>query len=117
MKIIFIHSAVVCRQEQAERLDALPNLSSNNAEEYFEASEFPSNTLYHICYGLQCYLRWNGKLYINFLNDKAFADFKSSLDAEMKRLQSAGVGSKQKQAEPLTVGEETIGRCHTTVIA
>ena len=66
------------------------------------ASEFPPNTLYHICCGLQHYLRWNSKPYIDFSNDKAFADFKSSLDAEMKRLQSAGIGSKQKQAEPLT---------------
>ena len=58
-------------------------------------SEFPPNTLYHICYGIQCYLRWNGKPYIDFSNDKAFADFRSSLDAEMIRMQSAGIDSKQ----------------------
>ncbi len=30
---------------------------------------------------------------INFFKDHEFADFRASLDAEMKRLQSAGVGS------------------------
>ena len=44
------------------------------------------------------YLRWNGKPYVAFSNDKAFADFKSSLDAEMKRPQITGIGSKQEQS-------------------
>ena len=64
--------------------------------------EFPPNTLHHICCGLQRYLRWNGKPDTDFFSDPAFSDFKTSLDAEMKRLQSTGIGSKQKQAEPLT---------------
>jgi len=64
--------------------------------------EFPPNTLYHICCGLQRYLRCNGKPDTDFANDTALAEFKSSLDAEMKRLQSLGIGSQQKQAETLT---------------
>ena len=64
--------------------------------------EFPPNTLHHICCGLQHYLRWNGKPDTDFFSDPAFFDFKTSLDAEMKRLQRTGIGSKQKQAEPLT---------------
>ena len=28
--------------------------------------EFPPNTLYHICCGIQRYLRWNGKSDIDF---------------------------------------------------
>ena len=65
-------------------------------------SEYPPDTLYHICCGIQRYLRWNGKPGIDILGDPAFAEFKSSLDAEMKRLQASGVGSNKKQAEPLS---------------
>ena len=56
-------------------------------------SEYPPDTLYHICCGIQRYLRWNGKSGIDILSDPAFAEFKSSLDAEMKRLQASGLGS------------------------
>ncbi len=43
-----------------------------------------------------------------FFADHDFADFKKSLDAEMKRLQSKGLGSKKRQAEPLSLDEEEI---------
>ena len=65
-------------------------------------SEYPPDTLYPICCGIQRYLRWNGKPGIDILSDPEFAKFKSSLDAKMKRLQASGVGSKKKQAEPLS---------------
>ena len=65
-------------------------------------SEFPPNTLYHICCGIQRYLRGNGRPHIDFFSDLDFSEFKCSLDAKVKRLQSTGIGSKQKQAEPLT---------------
>ena len=42
------------------------------------------------------------------LKDASFEDFRASLDAEMKQLQSTGVGSKQKQAESLTLEEEEL---------
>ena len=35
-----------------------------------------------------------------------FFKFRTSLDAEMKRLQSTGLRSKGKQVEPLTLAEE-----------
>ena len=35
-----------------------------------------------------------------------FSSFKTSLDAEMKRLQSQGLGSKKRQAEEITCEEE-----------
>ena len=38
--------------------------------------------------------------------DPFFAAFRSSLDVEMKRLQSNGLWSKRKQAESLTLEEE-----------
>ena len=52
------------------------------------------------------HLRQNGQPDIDFFKDSTFSEFKSTLDAEMKRLQSKGVGSKKRQAEPLTESEE-----------
>ena len=43
---------------------------------------------------------------IDFFANKDFTSFKSSLDAEMKRLQSQGLGSKKRQAEELTCEDE-----------
>ena len=54
-------------------------------------SEFLPNTLCHICHGIQHYLRCDGKRLV------VFSAFKHSLDAEMKRLQSSGIGSKQNK--------------------
>ena len=65
-------------------------------------SEFPPNTLYHICCRIQHFLRCNGKPHIDFFSDPDFSTFKRSLDAEMKRLQNTVIGSKRKQAGPLT---------------
>ena len=72
-----------------------------------DESAYPPNTLYHICVGLMHHLRWNGKPNLDILKDPEFADFKAFLDAEMKRLQSQGIGSKRK-AEVLTVEEEEL---------
>ena len=52
------------------------------------------------------YLRWNGHPTIDFFVDHDFIDFKKSLDAEMKQLQFKGLGSKKRQAEPLSQQEE-----------
>ena len=73
-----------------------------------DGSEFPPRSLHHICCGLMRYLRWNGQPSIDFFCDSDFADFKASLDAEMKRLQSEGTGSKTQQAEVLTEAEEEL---------
>ena len=62
----------------------------------------PRETLYHICWGIQCYLRWNRKPDIDILSDTAFADLKSLLDVEMKWLQASGLDSTKTQAEPLS---------------
>ena len=45
---------------------------------------------------------------IDFFKDPEFCSFRVSLDAEMKRLQSKGVGSVHKQAEPFTMEEEEL---------
>ena len=86
-----------------------PNLSSFIFEVRKQnGSEFPPDTLHHIVSGLQRYLRWNGRPGIDLYKDAIFADFRRCLDAEMKRLQKAGLGSEKKQAEPLTAEEEEL---------
>lgn len=52
------------------------------------------------------YLRTNGRPEVDIFKDLAFQDFRAALDSEMKRLQSEGLGSKKRQAEPLTECEE-----------
>ena len=71
-------------------------------------SEFPPDTLHHIVSGLQRYLRWSGKPSIDLFNKTKFPHFHSCLDAEMTRLQAAGLGSEKRKAEPLTHEEEEI---------
>ena len=71
-------------------------------------SEYPPNTLLHLCTGIVRYLRSNGHPSLDIFKDSAFAEFRSSLDAEMKRLQAKGLGSKQRQAEPITEDEEDL---------
>ena len=62
-----------------------------------DGSEYPLNTLHHLICGIMRYLRQKGRLELNFFKDTSFAEFRLSLDAEMKRLQSNGLGSKRKQ--------------------
>ena len=73
-----------------------------------KTGELPPNSLHHICCGIMRYLRTNGQPSIDFYTDSNFADFKATLDSEMKRLQSKGVGSKTKQADILSVDEEEL---------
>ena len=66
--------------------------------------EYPPNTLCHFICGIMRHIRHNcGRPEIDFFKDRGFSDFRSSL---MKRLQSAGIGSVKKRAEPLTMEEE-----------
>ena len=53
-----------------------------------------------------CHIRTNSKPDIDFFKD---SEFKSSLDAEMKRLQSIGLGSK-RQAGPITSKKNCYGK-------
>ena len=71
-------------------------------------TEYHPDTLYHIVCGIMRFLRQNGKPEVDFLKEEAYADFRSTLDAEMKRLKRAGVGSHKRQAEPLTQEEEEL---------
>ena len=52
------------------------------------------------------YLHVNGRPSTDFFKDAEFASFRQTLDAEMKRLKSAGLGSQPKQTEPLSEEDE-----------
>ena len=69
---------------------------------------YPPNTLHHLVVGVMRHVRWSGQPNIDFLKNPEFANFRTSLDAEMKRIQQLGVGATKKQAEILTELEEEI---------
>ena len=73
-----------------------------------DGSIYPANTLHHLCCGVIRHLRECGKHELDIFNDPAFAEFRATLDAEMKSIQSLGIGSKKRQAEPLADGEEEL---------
>ena len=73
-------------------------------------TEFPPNSLHHNCSGLMRHLRQNGQHTLDFYKDPEFALFHATLDAEMKRLQGKGQGSKKRQAEPISGEEQLYGR-------
>ncbi len=70
-----------------------------------DGQPYPPQTLYQICCGLLRYVR-DLHPEINFLKDAQFAGFQRTLDGEMKRLRSLGLGVKKQQAEPIEVHEE-----------
>ncbi len=70
--------------------------------------EYQPNTMHHIICGIMRYVRSNVREDIDFFKDAEFAGFRGVLDAEMKRLQSKGLGSSHKQAEPLTIEDEEL---------
>ena len=70
--------------------------------------EFPPKSLHHRVSDIQQYIRMSGNSSIDIYKDSEFVEFRVCLDAEMKRLQSTGCGSKTRKAEPLTEEEEEI---------
>ena len=73
-----------------------------------DGSVYTPNTLHHITAGVMRHLRWNGRQDIDFFRASEYNNFRQSLDAEMKRLQSLGIGAKKKQAKVLTEAEEEL---------
>ena len=59
-----------------------------------------------------CYLQWLAKTHketkpeVNIFKDPIFRGFQRTLDSEIKRLRTPGMGVKKKQAEPITIEEE-----------
>ena len=63
-----------------------------------DGTEFPPNTLHHICCGIMRFVGTNG-MNVDIFKDEGFAKCRAVLDSEMKRLQAAGKGTMQKKAE------------------
>jgi hypothetical protein len=80
-----------------------------------DGTDYPPQTLHHLCSGLLRHLRQNGHPSLDIFKDPFFAEFRSTLDAEMKRLQQLGIRSKKKQADPLTDEEEEVLGLETTL--
>ena len=66
--------------------------------------EYPPNTLYKMVCGLQREVQ-KKRPNINFFSP-LFSDLSQTLDSEMKRLKSLGLGMTAKKAEPITLEEE-----------
>ena len=72
-------------------------------------SKYAPKSLHYILCGIMRHSPQNcGMPDIDLLKDPEFADLKSSLDAEMKKIQAFGKGSIKKQAEPLSLEEEEL---------
>ena len=59
-------------------------------------------------YGLQRFIREDGRPELNVFEQPEFKIFRGSFDPEMKSLNSEGVGVEVKQAKPLSKEEEDI---------
>ena len=73
-----------------------------------DGNDYPPNSLLHLCSGIVRYLHSNGHPSLDVYKDPLFAEFQMTLDAETKRLQSKGLGSNCKQAEPISEEEEDL---------
>jgi len=111
-----------CAHRQTEDGEVIPSIESELKSEdlakymsgfIFElrnkdGKEFPPNSLHHIVCGIQRNLGHNFKSTIDVFKDPAFLEFRICLDAEMKRLQQEGLGSRTRKAEPLTIEDEEL---------
>ena len=68
---------------------------------------YPPDTLYAICTGLLRYIR-ERRPETNIIKDPQFDGFRRTLNGEMKRLQSSGLGVKRKQAELISIEEKNL---------
>ena len=70
--------------------------------------QYPPKSLYAFVCSFKRYFEQNGVHHLNPLDtsNALFGNFRSVLDGEMKRLHSLGLGTKVKQAEPITPDEE-----------
>ena len=61
-----------------------------------DGSIHPANTLHHLCCGVMRHLREYGRHELDIIKDPSFAEFRATLDTEMKRIQSLGIGTKKE---------------------
>ncbi len=69
-------------------------------------AEYPPNSLYQLICGIQREVQ-KTQPQVNFFSC-LFSDLNRTLDAEMKRLQSLGLGTKVKKAESISLEEEKL---------
>ena len=75
-----------------------------------DGGEYPPKSLYALVCCFKRYFEANGVHDINLINsnDPRFGGFRQTLDAEMQRWHASGLGTKKKQAEPISPDEEAI---------
>ena len=73
-----------------------------------DGSEYPPNTLYQICAGLQRALRENGLPELDIFRNPRYKLFQDSIDSRMKTLTRTGMGVNVEQAKPIPGDEEEI---------
>ena len=107
-----------CREVCGHAIPTLESIESTQMQHWLtcfvlevlkkNGAEYSPNTLHHPCTGKMRFFRWNSWSSVEFFADTEFINFYVVLDGEMKRLLAKGVGSKMKQAEPLSEQEEEI---------
>ena len=73
-----------------------------------DGNHYPPRTLYQLACGILHKAREVGRYDLNFLDEKSavFASCRNALDAQMKRLTAAGVGTTRKEAKPISEEDE-----------
>ena len=70
-----------------------------------DGKPYPLNTLHWLCCGLLRQIQTT-QPGLNIFTDEELIDFQKTLDAQMKKLKSEGIGNTRRQAEPISLEEE-----------
>ena len=72
-------------------------------------TQFLPNSLHHICCRIMRYTHTRlNEMNVVFFKDREFFKFCTVLDSEMKRLQAAGLGTGQRNAEVISFEDEEL---------
>ena len=73
-----------------------------------DGERYPPASLCQLCCGLLRHLRAAGRAEVNIFEQAEFHMFRTTLDSEMKSLSSTGQYIHKRQAEPITVEDESL---------
>ena len=73
-----------------------------------DGERYPPASLYQLCCGILHHLRAAGRAEVNIFEQAEFHMFCTTLDSEMKRLNSTGQYIHKRRAEPITVEDENL---------
>ena len=73
-----------------------------------DGERYPPASLYQLCCGLLHHLHAAGRAEVNIFEQAEFHMFHTTLDSEMKCLSSTGQYIHKRQAEPITVKDESL---------